>query len=275
MTVISAVITQHCTAHASDSFLTSQKADGTREVVGDQKPKLVYVKHWRGALAFWGLAQCGQWFVLDWLRRQAQRADSYPSAEDFANAIAASLNKEIAELPLTKAVDKGIGIHFTAYERVNDYWIPELFLISNWAGIPYTNLRPEGVGVSRETYHILKEKEGVTPAPEHREPKFRIEVNKALRSGIMFRFNNGDPELFKPTADAILDVFFRLMERSLLDDSSADRTHCAIVRRPIEVISNLLTDFSKEGTRLIGGKPHDLCISPDGRCWSSTGDCGG
>jgi hypothetical protein len=255
--------------------LTILKADGVREVVEARKPKLVYVKHWRGAFAFWGLAQCGQWSTLDWLCGQAQQAGNFSSAEDFANAIAAGLNEDLAKIPLTRAVDKGIGIHFTAYERISDYWIPELFLISNWAGIPYTNIRPDGVGVSRETYHILKEKEGVIPAPEHREPRFRIEVHQALQSGTMFRYNNGDPELFNAAANAILDIFFRLMQRRVLNDPSAEKTHCALVRRPIEVISSLLTDFSKEGKRLIGGKLHDLCISPNGTCWSSTGDCAG
>jgi hypothetical protein len=273
MTVISAVITQHHTAHASDSFLTTLKTDGSREIIEDQQSKLLYVKHWRGAIAFWGLARCGQWSTLDWLQGQGQKAANFPSAEGFADAIAAGLNQELAMLPLSKASDKGIGMHFTAYERISDYWIPELFLISNWTGIPYTDIRQGGVGVSRATYHILKEKDGVVPAPQHREPKFRIEVHQALVSGTMFRYNNGDPELFNPPANAILDTFFKLMQRGVLSDPNTEKTHCALVRRPIEVIARLLTDFSKEGKRLIGGKLHDICISPDGTCWSSTGDC--
>ena len=273
MTVVSAVITRHCTAHASDSFVTILKAKGTREVVEDNKPKLVYVKRWRGALTYWGLARVeGRWSTLDWLRSRAQLANQFSSPEDFAKAIATDLNKQLIRLPLPNAADKGIGMHFTAYERINDYWIPELFLISNWADTSYTDIRPAGIGVTRETYHTLKE---VEPAPEHREAQFRIEVHQALQSGTMFRFNNGDPMLFNPVANMILDVFFRLMQRGVLKDPSAEKTHRALARRPIEVISKLLADFSKEGTRLIGGKPHDLSILPSGMCWSSTGDCAG
>jgi hypothetical protein len=95
--------------------LTTLKDDGVREVVEDQKPKLVYVKHWRGAFAFWGLARCGQWSTLDWLRSQAKHAGNFSTAENFANSIAAGLDEELGQLPLTKAVDKGIGIHFTVY----------------------------------------------------------------------------------------------------------------------------------------------------------------
>ena len=269
MTVVSALITKHCTAHASDSFLTILKADGNREIVEDQKPKVVCVKHWRGALTYWGLAQCGQWSTLDWLRRRAQLASKFSSPEEFGNAIAADLNEELTKLPLTNNVDKGIGIHFTAYERMNDYWIPELFLISNWAGIPYTDIRSTGIGATRETYHTLN---NVDSMPEHREVDFRIKVHQALQSGAMFRYNNGDPVLFNPVADAIVDSFIELARRGVLNDPSSEKTHCALVRRPIEVVSDLLADFSRKGTRSIGGKPHDLCVLPTGNLWSSTGD---
>ncbi len=269
MTVVSALITKHCTAHASDAFLTILKADGNREVVEDQKPKVVPVKHRRGALTYWGLAQFGQWSTLDWLRGRVQLASKFSSPEEFAIVLAADLNGELSRLPLTNAVDKGIGIHFTTYERMNDYWIPELFLISNWAGIPYTDIRSTGVGASRETYHTLN---NVASMPEHREFDFRFKVQQAIQSGAMFRYNNGDPALFNPVADAILDRFIELARRGVLNDPSSEKTHCALGRRPIEVVSKLLADFARKGTRLIGGKPHDLCVLPTGNYWSSTGN---
>ena len=46
----------------------------------------------------------------------------------------------------------------------------------------------------------------------------------------------------------------------------------AFARRPVEVVSKLLTDFAKTNRRMIGGRPHDLAISPDGQYFSSTGD---
>ena len=220
MTVVSALITRHCTAHASDSFLTILKSDGNREVVEDQKPKVVPVKHWRGVLTYWGLAQFGQWSTLEWLRGRVQLASQFSSAEDFANTLSVDLNGELSRLPLTKPVDRGIGIHFTTYERMNDYWIPELFLISNWAGIPYTNIRSTGVGATRETYHTLN---NVPSSAEHRDFDFRFKVHQALQSGIMFRYNNGDPALFNPVADAILDRFIELARRGVLNDPSSER----------------------------------------------------
>jgi hypothetical protein len=268
MTAISSLISRHFTAHSSDSFVTEHRSNAWH-VVESEKTKLIRVQHWRGAFAFWGLATYGQWSTLDWLQNQAQRATAFSSPEDFANATAAGLEQELSRLQLGNGREKGIGIHFTAYEHINDYWIPELFLISNWEGIPYTDIRPTGVEASRETYHTLK---GDYPSPEHRQFEFRSQVREALLSGTVFWYNNGDPELYSPVANSIKDTILILKGRSVLNQLDSEETHRALVRRPIEVISRLLGDFCKDDTRLIGGKPHDLSISPGGSYWSGTGD---
>lgn len=267
MTAISTLISRHFTAHASDSFVTERRNDAW-EVVESEKTKLVRVQHWRGAFAFWGLATYGQWSTLDWLQDYAQRAAGSQSPEDFANAVATSLEQELSKLPLSGR-EKGIGIHFTAYEYMNGYWMPELFLISNWADIPYTSLRTTGVGASRETYHTLMD---VPSSPEHKGLEFRLDVHRALQSERIFWYNNGDPELYNPVADSIKGTISTLGKRGTLSQLASKEAHCDLARRPIEVISDLLGDFSRAGTRLIGGKPHDLCVSPGGNYWSSTGD---
>ena len=268
MTAISTLISRHFTAHASDSFVTERRNDAW-EVVKSQKTKLAPVKHWRGAFAFWGLATYGQWSTLDWLRSQAHLAPTFSSPEDFAIATASNLEQELSRLPLGNGREKGIGIHFTAYEYISDYWIPELFLISNWAGIPYGDLRTTGVGASRETYHTLMD---IPSSPEHRRFEFRLQVHQALQSERMFWYNNGDPKLYNPVANSITNTILTLEKRGTLDQLASKEAHCDLARRPIQVISDLLGDFSRAGTRLIGGKPHDLCVSPGGNYWSSTGD---
>jgi len=146
MTVISALITKHGTAHASDSFITKVKRDGGVEVINWRQTKLVHVKRWRGALSYWGLAQLTECSTLEWLRKRARIAGESPNPEEFANALAVDLNSELARLCVSKPSDKGIGIHFTAYERLDGRWIPELFLISNWEGIPYAKIHSTGLG---------------------------------------------------------------------------------------------------------------------------------
>jgi hypothetical protein len=89
MTVISALITKHGTAHASDSFITKVNRNGGIEVIDSQQTKLVFVRRWRGALAYWGLAQFQKWSTLEWLRERARIAGEFPNPEEFANALGA------------------------------------------------------------------------------------------------------------------------------------------------------------------------------------------
>jgi hypothetical protein len=46
----------------------------------------------------------------------------------------------------------------------------------------------------------------------------------------------------------------------------------AIARRPIEIIAKAQHDFCPEDKIIVGGKPHDYAIQPNGECKSSTGD---
>jgi hypothetical protein len=206
---------------------------------------------------------------LEWLRDRARNAGEFPNPEEFANTLAVDLNYELAKLSVSKPSDKGIGIHFTAYERLDDRWIPELFLISNWEGIPYTKIRSTGAGASRETYHTLK---NIPSSREHGKLEFRLAVHEALQAGTLFYYNNGDPELFNPIAKAMFDSMNAFSQRGVLVDFATAKTHCNLVRQPVEVVSRLLIEFTRKERRIIGGRAHDLCVLSSGHCWSSTGD---
>jgi hypothetical protein len=128
LTAISTVISQGFCAHGSDSFITMLKDGGLREVVETERTKLVQVSRFRGALAYFGLAQLQSkdkvvFSMLDWLKHQIQKTGAH-TAEAFAEELAIGLNAELAKHRFERETDKGIGIHFTAYERVEDYWIP-------------------------------------------------------------------------------------------------------------------------------------------------------
>lgn len=85
-------------------------------------------------------------------------------------------------------------------------------------------------------------------------------------------YNNGDPTIFNPIAKAVLDTFQELLRRGHIDEPTSHKTHLSIGRRPVEIVSNLLGDFSSADTRVVGGKPHELLISPEGIFESRTGD---
>ena len=269
MTVIAALITSNFTAHATDSFIVSLHGDGTREILEDQQTKLVKVEAWRGAMAYWGLAQYGNDFkTLDWLRGRARQAGNHASAQAFADSMAHELSDLFTGFRVVRHTDKGLGIHFTAYERINDYWIPELFLISNWTDSSYSGVL-DSFKATRETYGTLQ---AINERPaDHGDQAKRIDVHQALQRGIIFGFNNGDPVLFNPIARAIFATFQELSRRGQLRGSDS-QTHLSLVRRPVKVVSELLTDLASGNGRLIGGKPHDLAISNRGEYSSSTGD---
>lgn len=275
MTVVSTIITRHYTAHASDSFLTMCHPDGTREVVEDQQSKLVDVRAFRGVMSYWGLARHEDgWDTFQWLRERARLADASGSAEAFAEACAEMLTAELSRRRFANQLDSGLGIHFTAYEYINDYWIPELFVLSRWRDESYQEVLPKyKFRVTRETYATLK---GLKPpdgrSPEFGQPTHRLEVHKALQNQLlMFLFNNGAPVLFNPIANSILASFAELSCRGHLKDPTSFETHLSIARRPVEIVSKLLIDLAAPGTRLVGGKPHDLAVSPSGVYHSTTG----
>lgn len=272
MTVVSTIITQHFTAHACDSYLTRRSPDGTVEVCDTQLPKVVRVEAWRGALAYWGLALHGDdWNTLNWLRSKADSAQEAGSPETFASSLAEELTAALLNRPFAQPRDAGLGIHFTAYEWVADRWVPELFLVTNWTDATYMAVRPEGFRMSRETYPTL------LGLPErvaaHGQPEARLQVHAALHdTPSMYCFNNGDPSLFNPVAKVILDTFVHLYSRGQVRDGESSLTHLSIVRTPVDVVSRLLADVGNPATRVIGGKPHDLSVSPTGVYDSRTGD---
>jgi hypothetical protein len=270
MTVIATIITSHFTAHGTDSFVTRPNADGTYELLESQDTKIVRVPRWRGAISYWGLASDNAgWSTLKWLRDRAAEAERYASAEEFARSIAADLTSELSARRFRTPLHRGIGMHFTAYERIRGYWIPELFHIRNWVTPAYDAVDPAGVSVTRETYGAVQRTKRLD---EHREPLYRLAVHRALQSGRMLVFNNGDPRLFNPIAESLFTAMEEVHRRGLLRDPTDAETHLALVRRPIEVVSGLLRDFAKPNMRIIGGKPHDLAIAPSGDVTSTTGD---
>jgi hypothetical protein len=270
MTVIATVITAHFTIHATDSFITFPKNDGTFEIKESKKTKIVPVPAWRGALSYWGLAtHKPDWSTLNWLQVLAKKTREHSSAEEFARAIASELTAALRARTFQNTLERGIGIHFSAYEEVNGYWIPELFHIRNWTDESYSAVH-KSVTVTRETFGTTLNTRDRSEADG--TPERRLHVYKFLQEGKMLIFNNGDPALFNPIANGVLSTLSGLHQRGELRDPTDVKTHLAITRRPVEIASKLLTDFARADMRRVGGKPHDLAIAPNGQMTSTTGD---
>jgi hypothetical protein len=270
MTVITTLITRHCTVHATDSFITELQTDGTLKVDEAKQTKIIPVKRFRGAMAYWGLAKInGRWSTLDWLHEQVGRAAECEHPEDFARFVTDSLNQELSRLQFAQPIHAGIGIHFTAYEWIEDCWIPELFLLSNFSGPSYKGLHDKGVLLNRQTFNVAFED---SPKPIHRNPEFRLRVHKYLREGHVLIYNNGDPPIFNSIAKMIFDQIRTISQRKEFVDADDVATYRKIARTLIRFISVLQEEFVRSGKRRVGGKLHDLSITPTGEYGSYSGD---
>ncbi len=268
MTVISTIITKHCTAVASDSLITISQPNGTKKPIEWQKSKIVRVSAFCGSASYWGLAEYENWNTYDWLQDQCNGASKFTSLEAFAKALRDSLDKALAKLRFTEQLHGGIGIHLTGYEKVDDYWIPELFLCSNFKDPSYSQLCC--LHLTRESYHTFYE---VQPDDKHRESTYRLAVRKELfENDGMLIFNNGDPIMFNPTATAFLQLMKILRKRGLVKNPDDLDIHRSLVKRPIEIITEAQRDFCREDMKIVGGKTHDLVITSAGNYTSRSGD---
>ena len=270
MTVIVTLITRYCTVHASDSFITELQPDGTCLIREAERTKIVPVEGFHGAMAYWGVAKIpSRWSTYDWLAKQAGRACDFRHPEDFANHMADELNKRFSKLPVERKIDLGIGIHFTAYEYVQDHWIPELFVLSNFSDPTYQELHKEGVIVNRQTYNTISQ---TKPRPEHREAEFRLRVRTHLQDGEILIYNNGDPLMFNPAADALFQQISEIRKRGSLKAMDDVSTYRKIAKIPIKMVSKVQRELYRSEFRVVGGKIHDLSITPHGEYFSDSGD---
>jgi len=269
MTVITTLFAARHTVHVTDSLITSRRMDGTKEPLEWEKTKIVPVPAFRGAVVYWGLAQLGGWSTLEWLQARRAEADRFPFPEAFAQDLARRLEAELSRMTFTVETDKGIGLHFTAYERIEDRWIPELFLVSNWGDPTYTFLRPTGVGCSREAHHIVS---GQDPDPSDAIPERRRLVAQHLNRGGWIWYNNGDPVLFNGAANTILSMLETFAKRRVLAPIFDTDAFIRLTQAPVEFVSRVQQDFCAAGQRLVGGRIHNLAISDAGDYTSTSGD---
>jgi hypothetical protein len=269
MTVIAAMIAKSGTAHATDSLLTTRGSGGERISVEDQETKVIAVRHFRGALAYWGYAgSVNGTRTVDWLRARAAEAPRFETPEAFAADLATRAQGWLLGLGTAHDPRFGIGIHFSAYERVRDYWIPELFLISNFEDPNYSSLGADGVSYSRETHGTMT---GIPRSPEDRLPERRLEVHARLQRGDWLRYNNGDPLLFNPTAIALEVMLELARDRGVLAEIDVVKLR-HWTRLPVEFVKELQEKFYRPGVTIVGGRIHDLAVTPLGVYTSGSGD---
>lgn len=273
MTVIATTISQFCTVHATDSFITRKSNDGNHEVFDRKSTKIIQVSKWSGMMSIFGLtllgSQTGNHIDLrDFLRKQVEFYSSCSGPQEFAEIVAEALNR----LPATRS--EGVGIHFTAYEEFNDVLIPELFQITNFTDTSYKDLAADGVTYRRETYEKIKNqwKDSTSERTTHGQEEFRQKVHWFLTNVGNYIYNNGDPALFNMSLSNVKSMmnFAQQYDRLRPMEHTVDLR--SFTTWPVEQIAKFQESFFRPGMQIVGGDMHNLSVTPLGKFESDTGD---
>jgi hypothetical protein len=263
MTVISTVVTRLGIVHATDSLITTVTSGGVNTPVTWKGKKILKVQSMKGAMSFWGLARIDakNWSTVNWLERQIHGSGSFSDSETFAVQIANELNNEYKRLGITSEPRCGLGIHFTVFENIIGHFVPELFLISNFADPSYSSVRTSGFGVTRETSATafnMRENIGQT------DSILRLMFHKWLDQGNYLMFNNGDPILYNHSAKAMNDMIKTLLNRNALRPLNKLSEYVNIASFPVDTVAYMQKKLCRKGTQIVGGKTRHLSVDPNG-----------
>jgi hypothetical protein len=266
MTAISALISRHWLAVASDSLLTEFLLDKNQVIHSEfRKSKIVPIRNFKAAAAYWGLAKIGTWRTYDFLKEKATNSNNFNSFEEFANDLKNKLNEKLNSINFANPLHRGIGIHLVGYEKIGNQEFPELFLISNFTDPSYTSVGD--LAISRNLYGTLPDE---LKAPNLSLAEQRARIIQFLDDIGLFIFNNGDPMLFIQAANAIHGMFKVALERRTIKDG--EKIIMKLASKPIETIKEMQKDFLKKEYIRVGGKIHHLLITERGDFKSDTGD---
>ncbi len=266
MTVISALITKDFIVAASDSLLT--EIDRVRHVtrkVEFRRSKIVLLRRYRACASFWGLAKYGNWRLYEFIEQKMHEAPPEYDFQRFADFLCEQLRHKLNSFHFANIIDKGLGIHLVGYELVNREYIPELFLISNYSNTKYSEIRD--LKVSRNLYETMPSY--LKDMHDNNQEK-QLKVNHYLKSGGYFIFNNGDPLMFNPAANTLLNLYQIALRGGKLNVEPDNRIAMKLVSSPIEFLKTFQQKFYKSESILIGGKIHRLLISNRGDFFSDT-----
>lgn len=266
MTAISALVSKKWISVATDSLLTETRKGQDARHVEFRKTKIVPIIKFKASAAYWGLAKVGEWRTYDFLKRIAAEADNHENLEVFADYLCSELRKKLIKINCDNPVDKGIGIHLAGFEKINGQLLPELFLITN-----FTNTSYKDIGELSVTRNLYKNLDDSYKAGEKLLDDQRRKVKLFLDNGGMFIFNNGDPEMFNPAANAISEIFKSAKRRNVLIEESL-KQYLLLASLPIEIIKNAQKNLLEKKHIRVGGQIHNLLITNMGERISTSGD---
>ncbi len=271
MTVIVTIISKSACVHASDSFLTIEKLTGSVDVIEKHKTKIIPVPFFYGALSYCGMAS-GQivnsygrlvnFETYEWLKQKSANARNFSTPEEFGNYLKDQLNSTISVQNFgANKYKTGIVIHFSAYEKIEGVFIPELFAIRNCNGINYQDISQNGFSIYRSTYESIPEEKKL-PDKDINQNNYECRklVKEYLQNGGIFFFNNGDPWLSSPSINAILRMSKVANDRNILINSTEIDLLKEIAIWVIKSVIKFQEKFLLAGRQVVGGYIHTKVI---------------
>lgn len=199
MTVIVAQLQVGKSIHCTDSLLTTEIDGKRKRMPGSGMAKILECPKFNGAISWWGRVETETWNARDWLLDVMQRLSKEKelTVDLFADSLADELGYLLKKSHIEK--DKGVGLHFTNLEDVDGVAVPELFLITNYAGMEYDG-GPKFVS-QRQTFHSISGNKDCN-FELHYQPKYRKQVLEYLRRYPII-YSNGQPRLFGALSSGI------------------------------------------------------------------------
>lgn len=259
MTVICTLISEKCTIHVTDSNLSAELWPNSYKVVEDKRSKILSLPLFDGAMSYFGFAKNNDFDLYAWFQdetKEIEKKYGKGEAEKFAVDLTKKINDKFEERKIQGTV--GLGIHLSAYEKVGDDLIPELFYIHNWTG-GYLSVAPSVI-CQRHSYFTTIGETG-SPAEEHKDERYRKSVQTFLRDHFLC-YNNGNPNLFNPFAIAFFNVVQRLDTYGFLKDKGSVQYLANLALMPVQSVCESMRQFADVDKQIIGGKIHRVIIEP-------------
>ena len=259
MTAVAAILTRQATVHATDSLVTKPAGDGLSRELEGQASKTVPLPALRGAVSFWGRAWLGTTTTQRWLANWASTLPDGTEPEAAAGRLREALDAELDADADSTEQERGIGLHLTAYEKVRDLWVPELFQLTNYEDPTYRVVLPR-IRLTRETAHTLLDL-----------PKDEADGSEAQRLAVYERlgervpiYNNGSTVAYNTASRALWQMMDWLAHQGRLDIGNLERSLHGIARMPIEWVAAAEEALAGPGRSCVGGTVHSLLIRADG-----------
>ncbi|MBK8225507.1 MAG: hypothetical protein IPK73_31225 [Candidatus Obscuribacter sp.] len=269
MTVNLVYVTTHGVAHATDSLIVDLNMKPVHAESG--KAKIFAIPRFQGAISWHGTAAFpGGWRAMKWIESEVA---SYKgnSPDELAGIMAENLTQVFWANTGVVLSERGMGLHFTFYEKVDNLNIPELIWITNFNSITALGQYKPDQGprfvAQRQTFHTFTKQ---SDFEHHARDSYRKVVANYLSLLGPLVYQNGDILLTSLSAGMVEQALLNLLVRKELrsNDPLENFGRRALYRAEIAALTQRV--FSSPEKVGVGTPCFNLIIPPEGPMFTDT-----